>query len=74
MTRVAPQPGGLIEMTNGKGHQAIQPIAFGKTGKDGDGNVVLTDIIRFDARCVNPPADMKGLEWINAGFPGAKCE
>ena len=66
-------PGGLIEMVNGKGHQAIQPIAFGRTVKK-DGDVVIDDIIRFDARCVNPPADMKGLDWIKAGFPGAKCD
>ena len=62
-------PGGLIEMVNGKGHQAIQPIAFGKTKKNDEGNVVLDEIVRFDARCVNPPADMKGLDWIKAGFP-----
>lgn len=67
-------PGGLIEMVNGKGRQAIQPIAFGKTKKNDDGEIVLDEIVRFDARCVNPPADMKGNEWIKAGFPGAKCE
>ena len=64
-------PGGKIEMANGKGHQAIQPIGFGRTQKDDQGNIVLGDIVRFDARCVNPPADMTGLEWIEAGFPGA---
>lgn len=67
-------PGGLIEMVNGNGHQAIQPIGFGRSKKDENGEIILDDIIRFDARCVNPPADMKGLEWINAGFPGATCE
>ncbi|MCP3054178.1 ABC transporter substrate-binding protein [Aurantimonas marianensis] len=66
-------PGGLIEMVNGNGHQAIQPIGFGRSKKDENGEIILDDVIRFDARCVNPPADMKGLEWINAGFPGAKC-
>lgn len=67
-------PGGLIEMVNGNGHQAIQPIGFGRSKKDENGEIILDDVIRFNARCVNPPADMKGLEWINAGFPGAKCE
>lgn len=67
-------PAGLIEMANGNGHQAIQPIAFGTTVKNDAGEVVLGDIVRFPARCVNPPADMKGLDWIDAGFPGAECE
>ncbi|MDA8870033.1 ABC transporter substrate-binding protein [Rhizobiaceae bacterium] len=67
-------PGGLIEMTNGKGHQAIQPIAFGKTKKNDDGEIMLDEIIRFDSRCVNPPAEQKGNDWIKAGFPEAKCE
>ncbi|MEX2520906.1 MAG: ABC transporter substrate-binding protein [Paracoccaceae bacterium] len=67
-------PAGLIEMANGDGHQAIQPIGFGRSQKNAEGHIVLGDIIRFPARCVNPPADMKGLDWINAGFPGAQCD
>ncbi|QIE54279.1 ABC transporter substrate-binding protein [Pikeienuella piscinae] len=67
-------PGGRIEMVNGNGHQAIQPIGFGRSMKNDDGHIVLGDIIRFPARCVNPPADMKGIEWIEAGFPEAECE
>ena len=34
--------------------------------------VMLDDIMRFPADCVNPPADMKAEAWIKAGFPGAK--
>lgn len=67
-------PAGLIEMTNGGGHQAIQPIAFGRSMKNDAGEIVLGDVLRFPARCVNPPADMKGIDWINAGFPGAQCD
>ncbi|HET7410527.1 MAG TPA: ABC transporter substrate-binding protein, partial [Paracoccaceae bacterium] len=66
-------PGGKIEMVNGNGHQAIQPIGFGTTMKDENGDIILGDIIRFPARCVNPPPDMTGQEWIEAGFPGAEC-
>ncbi|MFW5679299.1 MAG: ABC transporter substrate-binding protein [Pseudomonadota bacterium] len=66
-------PAGQIEMELGNGHQAIQPIAFGRTVRDGD-RVVLEDILRFDARCVNPPADMNSIDWIEAGFPGNSCE
>jgi hypothetical protein len=31
--------------------------------------VVATDIQRFKAECVNPPANTKSIEWIKAGFP-----
>jgi branched-chain amino acid transport system substrate-binding protein len=67
-------PGGLIEMTNGKGHQAIQQIGFGRTVKNDEGDIILGDVIRFPARCVNAPEDVKGLDWINGGFEGAQCD
>jgi branched-chain amino acid transport system substrate-binding protein len=35
--------------------------------------VTLVDIQRFPAECVNPPAGVKGVDWINGGFKGAKC-
>jgi branched-chain amino acid transport system substrate-binding protein len=34
--------------------------------------VMLEDVMRFPAECVNPPPNMKGEEWIKAGFPNAK--
>lgn len=67
-------PGGTIEMVLGNGHQAIQPIGFGTTMKDDDGNIVLGDIVHFEARCVNPPPGIKAVDWINAGFPDAACD
>ncbi len=68
-------PGGLIQMKNGNGHQAIQTMAIGKTRWDpAQKMVVIEDIQRFPAECVNPPANMKSLDWIKAGFPGAKCD
>jgi branched-chain amino acid transport system substrate-binding protein len=67
-------PAGTIRMTLGDGHQAIQETAIGKTRWDaGKKMVVLDDIMRFPAECVNPPANMKSEEWLKAGFPGAKC-
>ena len=67
-------PAGRIRMTLGGGHQAIQDTAIGKTRYDAAKKmVVLEDIQRFAAECVNPPANMKSEEWIKAGFPGAKC-
>jgi branched-chain amino acid transport system substrate-binding protein len=67
-------PAGRIKMALGDGHQAIQSAAFGRTRYDAAKKmVVLDDIQRFAAECVNPPANMKSDEWIKAGFPGAKC-
>ena len=67
-------PAGRIKMALGDGHQAIQSAAFGRTRYDAAKKmVVLDDIQRFAAECVNPPANMKSEEWIKAGFPGAKC-
>jgi branched-chain amino acid transport system substrate-binding protein len=66
-------PAGHIRMALGDGHQAIQETAIGRTRYDaGKKMVVLDDIVRFPAECVNPPANMKGEDWIKAGFPGAK--
>ena len=68
-------PGGRIKMALGDGHQAIQPTAIGRTRYDaGKKMVVLEDIQRFPAECVNPPVNMKSEEWLKAGFPGAKCD
>ncbi len=67
-------PAGRIKMALGGGHQAIQSAAFGRTRYDAAKKmVILDDIQRFAAECVNPPANMKSEEWIKAGFPGTKC-
>ena len=68
-------PGGTIRMALGDGQQAIQETAIGKTRYDAARKMVmLDDIQRFAAECVNPPANMKSEDWIKAGFPGAKCQ
>lgn len=67
-------PAGMIRMNLGDGQQATQDTAIGKTRFDAAKKmVVLDDIQRFGAECVNPPATMNSEEWIKAGFPGAKC-
>ncbi len=67
-------PAGTIRMALGDGHQAIQDTAIGRTRWDaGRKMVVLEDIQRFPAECVNPPANMKSDDWLKAGLPGAKC-
>ena len=66
-------PAGKIEMALGNGHQARQPTAIGKTRYDKDRKlVVLDEIVRFPAECVNPPAGQKSEDWIKGGFTGAK--
>ena len=67
-------PSGKIRMVLGDGHQAIQPNAIGTTKWDEANNkMTLIDIEYYDAECVNPPNGVKAVEWIKAGFPGAKC-
>jgi len=66
-------PAGRIRMALGDGHQAVQDTAIGRTRYDAAKKmVVLDDIQRFPADCVNPPPNMKSEDWIRAGFPGAK--
>lgn len=67
-------PGGLIQMKNGDGHQAIQPIAISRTKYNpAKKRVDLVDIQNFAAECVNPPPGVKALDWIKGGMKGAKC-
>ncbi len=67
-------PAGTITMALGDGQQAIQETAIGRTRWDaGKKMVMIDDIMRFPAECVNPPANMKTEDWLKAGFPGAKC-
>ena len=67
-------PAGRIRMALGDGHQAIQETAIGRTKYDPAKKMVtLVDIQRFPAECVNPPAGVKGEDWIKGGFAGAKC-
>ena len=67
-------PAGNITMALGDGQQAIQETAIGRTRWDaGKKMVMIDDIMRFPAECVNPPANMKTEDWLKAGFPGAKC-
>ena len=65
-------PAGKIRMALGGGHQAIQDTAIGRTKYDAAKKMVMIeDIVRFPAECVNPPANMDAENWIKAGFPGA---
>lgn len=67
-------PSGIIKMSIGKGHQAIQGIAYGKVKRDANGNAALENVREYSAACVNPPEGTTAGAWIKAGFPGAQCE
>jgi branched-chain amino acid transport system substrate-binding protein len=66
-------PAGTIRMSLGNGHQAVQDTAIGRTRYDAAKKMVMIeDVMRFPADCVNPPANLKSEDWIKAGFPNAK--
>jgi branched-chain amino acid transport system substrate-binding protein len=68
-------PSGHIKMALGKGHQAIQSNAIGLSKWDPEQKrVVVEEVERFAAECVNPPEGIKAADWIGKGFPGAKCD
>lgn len=68
-------PGGLIQMKNGDGHQAIQSIAFSRTKYNAEKKRVdLVDIVNFEAECVNPPPGVKSIDWIKGGMKSDKCK
>lgn len=67
-------PSGRVDMTLGKGHQAIQAMAYGTFKFDAaKGEPQLVDVVRYPAECVNPPEGAKSEDWIKGGFKGAKC-
>jgi len=68
-------PSGPIRMAIGKGHQAVEPVAYGVTGPydPQQKEVRLTNVMTFPAECVNPPEGFKSEDWIRQGFPGARC-
>ena len=67
-------PSGTVSMALANGHQAIQDTAYGLYKFDRDtGQATVTDVKYYPAECVNPPAGVKSLDWIQSGFQGAKC-
>ena len=68
-------PSGPVEMALGDGHQGISETAYGLYRYNRDaGRPEIVDVVRYPARCVNPPADMGSVAWIEAGMPGARCD
>ncbi len=67
-------PSGRIAMAIGYGHQAVEPAVYGITRFDPQLGFSRLDRIKvFPVKCVNPPDGVKTLDWIEQGFPGARC-
>ncbi|GBD14462.1 Leucine-specific-binding protein [bacterium HR25] len=67
-------PSGRIRMAIGGGHQAVEPVTYAVVRMDQRLGVKnFTNVKSYRAECVNPPDGVKTLEWIDRGFPGARC-
>ncbi len=67
-------PAGTVKMALADGHQAIQDTAYGVYSYDQDlGKGGFTDIVTYNAECVNPPLGVKSSDWIKSGLEGAVC-
>jgi branched-chain amino acid transport system substrate-binding protein len=60
-------PAGTVDMSLGKGHQAVQHVPYG-TVKKVDGRVTLTNIKYYAPEQISPPDGMKSVDWIKTGF------
>jgi branched-chain amino acid transport system substrate-binding protein len=68
-------PSTTVTMVLGKGHQGISDTAIGSYKFDkAEGKPEIVDIVRYPAECVNPPADVDSVPWLEAGMKGAKCD
>ena len=66
--------GQTLEMSLGKGHQAVGDTAYGTYKFDKEtGTPTIVDVVRYPAACVNPPQGTTSVEWLEAGMPDAKC-
>jgi len=58
---------GMVDMSLGKGHQAVQHVPYG-TVKKVDGKITLTNIKYYPPEHISPPDGMKSIDWIRSGF------
>ncbi len=58
---------GIVDMSLGKGHQAVQGVPYG-TIRVVDGKPTLTNVRYYAPDKVSPPDGVKSLDWIRAGF------
>lgn len=62
-------PAGTVDMSLGKGHQAVQHVPYGTVKKVG-GRITLTNVKFYPPEQISPPDGMKSLDWIRSGFKG----
>lgn len=60
-------PAGTVDMSLGKGHQAVQHVPYGTVRKV-DGKVTLVNIKYYPPEQISPPDGMKSVDWIRSGF------
>ena len=60
-------PAGTVDMSLGKGHQAVQSVPYGTVRKV-DGKVTLINIKYYSPDQISPPDGMKSVDWIRSGF------
>jgi branched-chain amino acid transport system substrate-binding protein len=60
-------PAGTVDMSLGKGHQAVQHVPYGTVRKV-DGKVTLTNIKYYPPEQISPPDGVKSIDWIRSGF------
>ena len=70
-----PTPSTTVQMALGNGHQGISDTAVGTYKFDkAEGKPDIVDIVRYPAACVNPPADLDSVPWLEGGMKGARCD
>ncbi len=70
-----PTPSTTVQMALGNGHQGISDTAVGTYKFDkAEGRPEMVDIVRYSAACVNPPAEVNSIAWLEGGMKGAKCD
>ena len=63
-------PSGKVMMKLGKGHQAVQGTAYGRT-RTVDGKIIIEDIKHYPVEQIQPPEGINSIEWIKGGLkPG----
>ena len=60
-------PSGTVNMSLGRGHQAVQGVPYGTVRKV-DGRVTLINVKYYAPDQISPPDGMKSVDWIRSGF------
>jgi branched-chain amino acid transport system substrate-binding protein len=68
-------PSTTVQMALGNGHQGISDTGIGTYRfNKAENKPEIVDIARYSAECVNPPAGVDSVAWLEGGMKGAKCD